>query len=120
MSPRSIRFALGFIAAAFALVSLVGLVLSPDTPLHLQVSVVLSGSLMLVAGWFLLRANQVAVFLLAAAALVYFLSIVVPAYSRHGTELFTQLIPAFYWSLTIRVSLIAFSYYALRRQTFSG
>jgi Na+-translocating ferredoxin:NAD+ oxidoreductase RnfE subunit len=90
------------------------------TPLYLQVSVVLSSSLMLVAAWLIIRENRIAALLLLLSVIVYFLSMVVPAFSRHGWQLFSQFIPAFYWSLAMRLSLTLLAYHLLHRASLRG
>lgn len=115
MSRRVPQLVLVLAIAAFALVSLAGSVFAEGTPVHLQLTAAASGALMLVAGWLILRANRTAVPLLVLAAAVYFLSMVVPAYSRHGTQLFAQLIPAFYLSMVIRLGFALLAHFLLNR-----
>ena len=115
MSTRVLQLALAVIVAVFAGVSLAGLALSAETPVYLQVTGVVSGFLALAAVWLLLRANRLAVAMLLVAAAIYFFSMVIPGFSRHGTQVFSALMPAFYVSVAIRLAFAALAHYVLSR-----
>lgn len=115
MAYRIPQIVLALTIVTFATVSLAGVVFIEGTAVYLQVSATVSSLLMFAASWFVSRASRVAVLLLLVAAVVYFLSMVVPAYSRHGMQAFAQLIPAFYLSLLVRVGFALCAHFLLNR-----
>ena len=68
--------------------------------------------LLLVAAWLLYKRHKLAVLVLAISAVGYLASNWYSA-SSHSLPI-SALIPAFFWSLALRVSLIAFVFYLLR------
>ncbi|MHB1188548.1 hypothetical protein [Thiobacillus sp.] len=71
--------------------------------------------LLLAAAWFLYKRHKLAVFVLAISAVHYFAGGWYAANSHYLSV--STLIPAFYWSLALRVSLVAFVFYLLKRPT---
>ena len=73
--------------------------------------------LLVVAGWLLFKRQNLSVFILAISATDYFGSIAYAAYTNN--ILLSMLSPAFYWSLTLRVLIVFFVFYLLKRANYN-
>ena len=93
------------LAAGHGMLTLLGALFLDDVSLLLHVSSILAGGLLVAGAGSLLAARGWAVAMFWISALVYFLSIVWPAFNQHGTMTFSLLMAAFYWSLGVRVFL---------------
>jgi hypothetical protein len=80
-------------------------------------SMIAQAVLLLAAGWFLYKRSALAAAILAISAVYYFLGGWYAAYSRNLS--ISVLIPAFYWSLALRVLVVLFVFYLLKRPSES-
>jgi|SRR6478672_2286483 len=96
---------LAILASGHGLVSLLGALFLDDVSLLLRSTSLVVGALLVVGAGLLFAERRESVAVLWLSALVYFLSIVWPAFNRHGSAAFSVLMDAFYWSLGIRVLL---------------
>lgn len=104
------------LAASHGMLTLLGALFLDDVSLLLRVSSILAGGLLVAGAGLLLAARGWAVAMFWISALIYFLSIVWPAFNRHGTMTFSLMMDAFYWSLGFRVFLAVAAQVALARQ----
>jgi peptidoglycan/LPS O-acetylase OafA/YrhL len=102
------------LAAGHGAVAVGGALFMEDVTLMLRLSSFLSGAFLLVGAGLLLRQWRWSVLLLWLSAMVYFLSIVLPAFARHGSGAFSVLMNAFYWSVGFRVFLAIAAHLALK------
>lgn len=107
---------LAILAAGHGVVSLFGALFLDDVSLLLRSTSLLGGALLIVGAGMLLADRRESIALLWLSALVYFLSIVWPAFSRHGSAAFSVLMDAFYWSLGFRVLLPIAAHVVLARR----
>ena len=113
--PRTfITRALALVTLLFAIPSVLGAVWLEDVTPMLRGASLVTGVLLLVAAWLLFNLKRAALSLLWLSLAMYVGAIFVPALLRHGNEVFSSLIPAFYWSVGIRLSLALASHWALR------
>jgi len=103
------------LAAVPGLISVSGALFLDDVTPFLRVSSTTSGSLLLIGAWLLLLQRRWAVALFGLSATVYLLSILLPAFERHGSEAFSALMSAFYWSAGFRVFLPVTTLLVLKR-----
>ena len=106
--------ALALISLLFALPSLIGAAWLEDVTPMLRGASFITGALLLAAAWQLFNLKRTALSLLWLSLAIYVGTIFVPSLLRHGNEVFGSLIPAFYWSVSMRLSLALASHWALR------
>ncbi len=103
------------LAAGHGAVSVGGALFMEDVEQMLRLSSFLSGAFLLVGADMLVRQRRWSVLLIWLSAIVYFLSIVLPAFGLHGSDAFSMLMNAFYWSVGVRVFLAIAAHLALKR-----
>jgi hypothetical protein len=115
MSPHAQRNALALVLGAFALVTLVGIMLSRDLETYFQLGAIAVGLLMLAGSCLVHLGNRFAVALLLLSAGAYFLLMVIPGTFKHGIHVFETLMPAFYFSVATRLALAGLAFHVLTR-----
>ena len=106
---------IAILAAGIGAMSVGGALFMDDVEQTLRLSSFLSGVFLLIGSGMILRQSRWSVLLLWLSALVYFLSIVLPAIGRHGSGAFSVLMNAFYWSMGFRVFLAIAAQFSLKR-----
>jgi hypothetical protein len=113
MTRKSALHVLASFALVFGLITIAGALWLDDTSSFLRATSATAGALLVLAAWQLWLKKSSAVAILWLSVAVYFASIFIPALARHGAEVFSALIPAFYWSLSVRVVLSVLAYFVV-------
>lgn len=80
-------------------------------------STTIQAILLMIASWLLFKRQNLSVFILAISATYYFVSVAYAAYTSN--ILLSMLIPAFYWTLALRVLFVFFVFYLLKRPNYN-
>jgi hypothetical protein len=104
MQRRYVLRAIAGVVALHGVVAVGGAVVLEDTTPFLRATALLSGVLLLIAAWLLIRERKAAVAFLWLSAAVYVFSIVYPGLLRYGTGVFGVLMATFYWSVGARIA----------------
>jgi hypothetical protein len=114
MKPVLALRAVALVALALGLIGIAGAVFLKDITPFLRSASMLVAALLVAAAWLLAHKRKTAVPLLWLSAAAYAAAIVLPALQRHGPSAFSVQMPAFYWSLGLRVLLAVLAEVAIR------
>lgn len=120
MHPQFVCRALAFIAVVLGVPSVLGVVFLEDVTPLLRATTFAAGTLLLVAAWLLFQFRRSAVSVLWLSLAIYAASILYPAFQRHGQEVLSALVPAFYWSMLVRVALVIGAHTVLKQSATSS
>jgi hypothetical protein len=120
VQPQIVSRLLALIAIVQGLPSVAGAVFFEDVTPLLRTSTFAAGTLLLLAGWLLFQFKRSALPVLWLSLVIYLASIFYPTFQRHGPEVLSALLPAFYWSMLVRLALVIGAHLVLKQREASS
>ena len=116
MTRLYILRAITSLVSILGVVSVVGSLTMQGVPPIQQIVTPINGVLLVLAAWLLFQQKRLAPGLLLVSAIAYFLSYAWPRVASNGPVGFTMFMPAFYYSVAMRVVLAAIAYWLVKSQ----